>query len=78
MGDETKKSMTDNQGEGNREAAKAYNEDTKKFVDAGKVDESAAEAKAAVEGAEKSELEEAEKIGKDRAKELDPNVHRDR
>ncbi|MBL8659050.1 MAG: hypothetical protein JNM75_04760 [Rhodospirillales bacterium] len=78
MGDDTTKSMTGNQGEGNREAAKAYNEDTKKFVDAGKVDKSAAEAKAAIEGEEKSELEEAERIGRDRAKELDPNVHRDR
>lgn len=61
-----------NQGEGNREAAKAYNEDTKSFVEAGKVDESAAEAKEAVEGPEKAELDEAEKVGLEKAKAYDP------
>jgi hypothetical protein len=77
MADETKR-FEGNQGEGNREAARAYNEETKKFVEAGKVDESAAEAKKAVEGEERAELEEAEKVGKERAKEFDPNVHRER
>ncbi len=65
-----------NQGEGNREAAKAYNEETQRFVEAGKVEKSAAEAKAAVEGEEKAELEEAERIGRAHAKEFDPNVKR--
>lgn len=65
-----------NQGEGNREAAKAYNEETQRFVEAGKVEKSAAEAKAAVEGEEKAELEEAERAGLARAKEFDPNVKR--
>ncbi len=63
MNSEGDRSSSENQGEGNREAAKAYNEDTKKFVEAGKVDESAAKAKAAVEGEEKTELDEAEKAG---------------
>jgi hypothetical protein len=65
-----------NQGEGNREAAKAYNEETQRFVEAGKVEKSAADAKAAVEGEEKAELEEAERVGLARAKEFDPNVKR--
>jgi hypothetical protein len=65
-----------NQGEGNREAAKAYNEETQRFVEAGKVEKSAADAKAAVEGEEKAELEEAERTGLAHAKEFDPNVKR--
>lgn len=78
MGNESAKPFDGNQGEGNREAGKAYNKDTKRFVDAGKVDESAAKAKAAVEGDEKGELEEAEKAGLEKAKWLDPQVSRDR
>ena len=77
MGDENKR-FEGNQGEGNREAGKAYNEETKQFVEAGKVEESAAAAKKAVEGEEKAELEEAERAGKARSKEFDPNVHRER
>lgn len=65
-----------NQGEGNREAARAYNEETQRFVEAGKVEKGAADAKAAVEGEEKAELEEAERAGLARAKEFDPNVKR--
>ena len=76
MSGEDSKRFGGNQGEGNREAAKAYNEETKRFIDAGKVEASAADAKAAVEGEEKAELEEAEKIGRARAKECDPNVKR--
>lgn len=78
MSGEDSKSGGKNQGEGNREAAKAYNQETQRFVKAGKVESSAADAKAAVEGAEKAELEEAEKIGRAHAKEFDPNVKRDR
>lgn len=73
MSGEESKRFSGNQGEGNREAAKAYNEETQRFVEAGKVEPSAADAKAAVEGEEKAELEEAERIGRARAKEFDPN-----
>jgi hypothetical protein len=41
-------------------------EDSKRFVKAGKVESSAAEAKAAVEGAGSAELEDAENIGRAR------------
>lgn len=78
MSNENPKPLGGNQGEGNREAADVYNEKTKDFVDAGKVEASAADAKKAVEGSEKPELDAAEKAGRDRAKGLDPNVHRDR
>lgn len=78
MSTEGDKKFDGNQGEGNREAAKAYNKDTERFVESGKVDESAAKAKAAVEGSEKAELDAAEKAGLEKAKDVDPQVHRDR
>ncbi|MGD8307797.1 MAG: hypothetical protein PVG98_00050 [Chromatiales bacterium] len=63
---------TRNQGEGDRESAERYNEDTREFVESGKVDEAAREAgdQAPAEG------EKAEKAGRERAKEVDPAVHR--
>lgn len=62
-----------NQGEGDRESARRYNEKTQKFVESGKVDEAA---RRAGKG-DNEELERAEQIGRDRAKELDPAVDRD-
>lgn len=61
------------QGEGDRESARRYNRQTREFVDAGKVDE------AARKTAEQSDKEatDAERKGRSRAKELDPEVHRD-
>ena len=71
--------MTDkNQGEGNREAAREYNEQTQKFVKAGSVEEFAREAVQALDGAEAEELREAEAKGKAKALEEDPQVHRDK
>lgn len=68
----------DNQGEGNREAAREYNEAQQRFVEQGKVDEAARKAKKDLEAdVEKDELGRAEKEGKARAKEFDPNVKRD-
>jgi hypothetical protein len=68
MGDNPK-----NQGEGDRESAKRYNEKTQEYVESGKVDEAARKAGEA----DPKELEQAEKAGKKRAKELDPAVERD-
>lgn len=62
-----------NQGEGDRESARRYNRNTQKFVESGKVEEAAKRAG----DADPKELEEAEKAGKKRAKELDPAVERD-
>ena len=59
--------MSNNQGEGDRESAKRYNEDQKEFVESGKVEE-AREDRADVSPEEKEDLREAEDIGKSRAK----------
>lgn len=63
----------ENQGEGDREAAKHYNEATREFVKSGKVD------RAAERAAEQDpqEAERSERAGRERAKEEDPAVHRD-
>ena len=53
-----------NEGEGNRTAAREYNKDTKTFVDSGKVDSKAQEARKAVDGDQAEELKRAEEAGK--------------
>ena len=65
-----------NQGEGNREAAEQYNEKTREFVKSGRVEQSAQDAKRAVEGKEKAELDRAEQAGKSHAKGEDPALTR--
>jgi hypothetical protein len=62
-----------NQGEGDREAARRYNEDQQQFVQSGKVDEAARKAA----GQDPAEARKAEQAGRDRAKELDPEESRD-
>lgn len=57
-----------NQGEGDRESAREYNERTREFVESGKVDEAARDTREDLD---------AERKGRERAKELDPEVHRD-
>ena len=52
-----------NEGEGNRTAARHYNKDTRDFVQSGKVEQSAAEARKAIEGDEGKALKRAEKQG---------------
>lgn len=65
-----------NQGEGNREAAKAYNDAQKDFVESGQVDKKAQEAKRALE-TEADALKKAEQTGRSKAAERDPEVARD-
>lgn len=60
-------------GEGDREADRHYRERTRKFVESGKVEEAAE--KAGEQDPE--EAREAEEKGRARAKEEDPEVHRD-
>jgi len=60
------------QGEGDRESAERYNEATRDFVDSGKVDDAPDPA-----GQPEEAAEWAERKGKSRARELDPEVHRD-
>jgi hypothetical protein len=55
------------EGEGSYSGTKDYNQRTKKFIDAGKVDEAAREAEPDTEQ-EKHEMQKAERLGKERAK----------
>ena len=55
------------EGEGSYTGTKDYNQRTKKFIDAGKVDEAARDAEPASEQ-EKHEMQKAERLGKQRAK----------
>jgi general stress protein 26 len=64
-------------GEGNYAASREYNDATRQFVQAGRV-EDAAEAAAPAHAHEAADLERAEEIGKRRAKEEDPQVVRRR
>jgi hypothetical protein len=65
-----------NEGEGNRTAAKAYNEATQDFVKSGQVDEKAREAANAVSGSEAAELKKAEEVGKSHSHGEDPALKR--
>jgi hypothetical protein len=56
-----------NEGEGNRTAAREYNEAQHRFVQSGAVEEKAQEAARAMNSPERIELERAEAIGKQRA-----------
>lgn len=62
-----------NQGEGDREAARRYNEDQKRFVDSGAVDD-AARGAAPRDDDEAEDLLEAEQAGRDKARGEDPTV----
>lgn len=52
-----------NEGEGNKTAARHYNDKTTAFAKSGKVDAAAKKAEQAVDGAEGKELRQAEKEG---------------
>lgn len=70
------KKQSDMQGEGNREAAKNFNEAQQKFVQSGRVAEASQNTKPKSRE-EADELERAEIRARSRAKEEDPAVHRD-
>jgi hypothetical protein len=57
-----------NEGEGNKTAAREFNRDQTKFAQSEKVRPAAEKAKRAVEGAERDELERAEKAGEQKAR----------
>lgn len=67
-----------NEGEGSRTAAKEYDEKAQRFVKNEDVESKAEEARDAVESDEEGALEEAEKRGKEKARDFDPQVKRDR
>ena len=66
----------ENEGDGSRSAARAYNRDQQEFVKEGRVGEAAEEARSAVED-DRRDLEKAEKEGKRHAAEHDPEEVRD-
>jgi hypothetical protein len=63
-----------NEGEGNKTAARHYNEKAEKFAQSGKVEDQARAAEEALEGGEARELEQAEAIGKSHAAGEDPAI----
>ncbi|HMD64874.1 MAG TPA: hypothetical protein VKF83_13015 [Stellaceae bacterium] len=63
-----------NEGEGNKTAARQYNEAQRQFVRSGKVDKQANAAKRALDSAERSEIEDAELVGKSHAAGEDRSV----
>jgi len=65
-----------NEGEGNRTAARQYNEAQRRFVQSGKVDEKAHEAEQALDTPEKRAMERAEAIGKSHKRGEDPEITR--
>ena len=73
---EKKDNTQPNEGEGNRTAAREYNQAQQDFARSGKVQEKAKEARKAVEGVEADSLRDAELVGKRHAAEEDPEVKR--
>jgi hypothetical protein len=63
-----------NEGEGNKTAAKQYNDAQKEFASSGKVDEAAKDAAKAVDGPEGDSLRQAEEVGKRHAHGEDPQL----
>lgn len=57
-----------NQGEGNKKADRRYRENTRDFIDSGKVPDAAEKARDAVEGKEKGTLKDAEEKGRNKAR----------
>lgn len=66
----------ENEGEGNKRAAREFNEAERRFVESGGVADKAREAERALDGPEREELKSAEEIGKSRAAGDDPAVGR--
>ncbi len=64
-----------NEGEGNKTAAREYNEAQRRFVESGKVEEKAREAEKSSDP-EKRELERAEAVGKRHSHGEDPAITR--
>ena len=56
-----------NEGEGNKTAAREYNDAQRRFVNEGKVEAGARDAERALDGRERQALLEAEAVGKSRA-----------
>jgi len=71
---EKKDKTQQNEGEGNRTAAREYNKAQHDFARSGKVEQKAQEARKAVDGAEAGELRDAELVGKRHVAQEDPEA----
>ena len=69
-------SSQENEGEGNKTAARRYNEAQRDFAQSGKVEEKAREAEQALKGPERAGMTRAENIGRRRSAGEDPAVKR--
>jgi hypothetical protein len=67
-----------NEGEGNKTAARQYNQAQRRFAQSGAVEEKAKNAEKALNGPEKKALEKAEAIGKRHIAAEDPAITRKR
>jgi hypothetical protein len=76
MAETRKRTPGRNEGEGNRTAARQYNEAQRRFVESGKVDERAHEAEHALETPERSVMKRAEEIGKSHKRAEDLEITR--
>jgi hypothetical protein len=76
MAEDKKGTGQANEGEGNRTAARTYNQAQQDFVKSGQVAEKAREAEDAVEGREGDELRRAEAEGKRHTHGEDPQIKR--
>jgi hypothetical protein len=76
MSEKDKPQSARNEGEGNKTAARQYNEAQRRFVQSDAVEQKAREAEKAIEGGEKRELDKAEAIGKRHSHGEDPEVTR--
>jgi hypothetical protein len=74
--DDNRRDKQRNEGEGNRTAAREYNEAQHRFAESGKVDKKAREAEEALRSSERRELENAELVGKRHAAKEDPEIKR--
>lgn len=67
-----------NEGEGNRTAAREYNEAQRRFAQSGKVEEKAHEAEHALDTPERNVMERAEAVGKSHKRGEDSEITRKR
>ena len=74
---ETSEVRDENEGEGNRTAAREYDERATEHARKGDVHAEAERAREALEGTDADTLRDAELEGKKRAKEEDPEIHMD-
>jgi hypothetical protein len=75
MDDKANKPAQRNEGEGNKTAARQYNEAQHRFAESGQVKDKAREAEEALDR-DQRELERAEAVGKRHAAKEDPEVKR--